>query len=242
MTDAAEILETNINIQSKSPLVNKIYVNSGNPELIRLLSRNLGKILDIGCGAGDNANLISNSSNSEVYGVTYSAAEAEIARSRMKKCWVFDIQSDFPADLNDLKFDCLIFSHVLEHLQDPSAVLARFSRLLHSGGQVLIAVPNVLSWRMRINFLKGNFKYEKEGVLDDTHLRFFTYFTADQYLLAKAKDLNVISKTASGSVPLWLFRRYLFPPSWCHKIDEWGCRNWPNLFGGQILISAVKKS
>jgi hypothetical protein len=120
-------------------------------------------------------------------------------------------------------------------------VLAKLVSLLREGGQVLIAVPNVLSWRMRLQFLFGRFEYQSDGVLDDTHLRFFTYFTADKFLLSGISNFEVSSKTATGSVPLWWLRRYLLPKSWCDRIDRWGCRHWPNLFGGQILIKAVKK-
>jgi len=199
-------------------------------------------VLDVGCGAGDNA-LIVNARypTCQVYGITHSSAEAEIAGKVMAHCWVFDLEGDLPPDLADQTFDALIFSHVLEHLRDPAAVLTRFISLLREGGQVLIAVPNVLSWRMRMQFLFGRWEYESAGVLDDTHLRFFTYYTADQFLLSGAPNLSVLSKTATGSVPLWLLRRHLLPKSWCVRLDQWGCRHWPNLFGGQILIKAVKK-
>lgn len=223
-------------------VLQRVYCNAGNPPLINLLDKGCNKLLDIGCGAGDNAVLIKSAYNEcSVYGITYSHAEAGHAQNRMVKCWVFDIENRLPSDLADQHFDCLVFSHVLEHLREPAQVLARFSRLLRKGGQVLIAVPNVLSWRMRLQFLKGNFTYESAGVLDDTHLRFFTYFTADQYLLSLSPDLEVTYKSASGSVPLWWLRRHVFPQAWCEVIDQWGCRHWPNLFGGQVLISAVKR-
>lgn len=224
------------------PVPDRVYSNQGNSPLIDLLGKGGKRLLDIGCGAGDNAALIkSRYPECDVFGITHSAVEADLARRHMAQCWVFDIESELPADLVNKPFDVLIFSHVLEHLQDPAVVLARFSRLLRSGGVVLMAVPNVLSWRMRLQFLRGNFEYESAGVLDDTHLRFFTYFTADQYLLSKSPDLQVTTKAASGSVPLWWLRRYVFPRRWAEYIDQWGCRHWPNLFGGQVLIRAVKQ-
>jgi len=225
-----------------SPIPERIYSNQGNSPLIDLLGNGCKRLLDIGCGAGDNASLIkSRYPECDVFGITHSAAEAELAKKYMAQCWVFDIEDKLPDDLAHQSFDVLVFSHVLEHLKNPSEVLAKFSRLLHSGGQVLIAVPNILSWRMRLQFLRGNFEYESAGELDDTHLRFFTYFTADQYLLSKSPDLEVASKTTSGSVPLWWLRRYAFPHGWSEHIDQWGCRHWPNLFGGQVLIRAVKR-
>jgi ubiquinone/menaquinone biosynthesis C-methylase UbiE len=122
----------------------RVYCNAGNPPLIDLLGKGCNSVLDIGCGAGDNAVLVKSAySECNVYGITHSNAEAALTQNRMVRCWVFDIEHEFPADLEDQLFDCLIFSHVLEHLRDPAAVLARFSRLLRKGGQVLIIVVPV---------------------------------------------------------------------------------------------------
>ena len=225
-----------------SATIERVYSNQGNPPLIDLLAKGCNRLLDIGCGAGDNAALITSSyPECDVFGISHSAAEAELAERHMNRCWVFDIEGEFPEDLANQSFDALMFSHVLEHLRDPALVLARFLGMLCSGGQVLIAVPNVLSWRMRVQFLLGDFHYESAGVLDDTHLRFFTYLTADQYLLSKAPHLELTTKVANGSVPLWWLRRHVFPRRWTEYIDQWGSCHWPNLFGGQVLIKAVKQ-
>lgn len=226
-----------------SPGPDRIYSNHGNGPLIDLLipCGEIKRVLDIGCGAGDNAILVkSKFPGCEIFGITRSAAEARRAERHMTRCWVFDIERELPGELVRETFDILIFSHVLEHLRDPDIVLNRFSRLLRKGGHVLIAVPNVLSWRMRIQFLLGRFEYESAGTLDDTHLRFFTYFTAAEYLLSKSQDLRVTYIGASGSVPLWWLRRHILPAKLARSIDSWGCRHWPNLFGGQVLIRAVK--
>lgn len=220
----------------------RVYSNHGNPPLIDLLGGRVERVLDIGCGAGDNAALIKGRyPDCAVVGITHSAAEAALAKRHMTQCWVLDIESDLPDGLIRQPFDVLLFSHVLEHLRDPAGVLWRSSRLLRTGGQILIAVPNVLSWRMRLQFLFGRFEYEAAGVLDDSHLRFFTYFTADRYLFSKSSDLEVANKTTSGSVPLWWLRRYVLPARWSASVDQWGCRYWPNLFGSQVLIRAVKR-
>jgi SAM-dependent methyltransferase len=218
----------------------RIYANEGNPPLIELLGGDCGRILDVGCGAGDNARVIRRKfAHLEIHGITHSQAEAGLAAPYLASCRVFDIEGDLPPDFAGMSFDVLIFSHVLEHLRDPALVLRRFSRLLRQHGAVLIAVPNTLSWATRWRFLRGDFEYTQDGVLDDTHLRFFTYFTADKYLLSKTPGLRLTSKTVSGNVPLWLLRRYVLPGNWSASLDELGCRLWPNLFGSQVLIRAV---
>ncbi len=219
----------------------RIYSNDGNIPLIDLVSVPVLRVLDVGCGAGDNAMLIKQCyPEAQVIGITVSSAEAKKAESVLHACWVCDIEADLPAYLQQARFDTLIFSHVLEHLKNPAAVMGRFLKLLQPGGQIVIAVPNVLNWRTRLQFMAGRFEYESAGILDDTHLRFFTYFTADRYLLADSPELRVVHKSVTGSVPLWWLRRYLFPVSWSKAIDRIGSRIWPNLFGAQVLIKAVK--
>src|SRR5690242_5478256 len=93
----------------------RVYVNDGNQPLIDLLSPKYRRILDVGCGAGDNAILIkAKNPECEIYGITHSVAEAELARKVMAGCWVFDIEGRFPEEIGTSKFDVLIFSHVLE--------------------------------------------------------------------------------------------------------------------------------
>jgi 2-polyprenyl-3-methyl-5-hydroxy-6-metoxy-1,4-benzoquinol methylase len=218
----------------------RIYKNNGNAPLLALLDSAARMVLDVGCGAGDNAALLRTMlPQCEVHGVTHSPTEAQMAEKCMAACWVFDIEGEIPAELAAIRFDTLIFSHVLEHLRDPAVILKKFTALLRPGGCVAIAVPNVLSWAMRWRFVRGNFEYESDGVLDDTHLRFFTYLTADRYLLGKSPELNLVSKSTTGSVPQWWLRRHLLPKSWSARIDAVGCRVWPNLFGDQVLLKAI---
>lgn len=218
----------------------RVYANEGNAPLIDLLGLTSGRVLDVGCGAGDNARLLRRRSPQlEIHGVTHSEAEARIALTSMSSCSVFDVEKEIPSDLASMTFDAIVFSHVLEHMRHPAEVLRKFSSLLRRQGVVLIAVPNVLSWAMRWRFMRGHFEYTSDGVLDDTHLRFFTYLTADKYLLSTTPELRLCSKTVTGNVPLWLLRRYLLPAAWSTAVDEFGCRLWPNLFGSQVLIKAV---
>ncbi len=218
----------------------RVYTNTGNAPLIELVS-DCARVLDVGCGSGANARLLkARFPAATIDGISVSAAEAEAAASVLDRHWVFDIEHGIPADLAGSSFDTLIFSHVLEHLREPERALASFVELLEPGGQVVIAVPNVLFWRQRLKFIAGKFEYEAAGILDDTHLRFFTWFTADSYLLKRCPGLELTHKRASGSVPLWWLRRQVLPARLCAAIDRAGCRWFPNLFGGQVLIRAIR--
>lgn len=221
----------------------RVYSNSGNAPLIELLDKGCRRVLDVGCGAGDGAALVKRANpECRVFGITHSIQEARLAQAHMEHCWVLDIEGEFPVELASLSFDALIFSHVLEHLREPDAVLARFADLLCSGGQFIIAVPNVVFWRHRFKFLLGRFEYDPAGgALDDTHLRFFTYFTSDRYLLSLSPQLEIRFKGVTGSVPLWWLRRRVLPEAWCERIDGWGSLRWPNLFGYQVLIEGLKR-
>jgi hypothetical protein len=112
---------------------------------------------------------------------------------------------------------------------------------LRTGGQVVIAVPNVMFINMRLQFLRGDFQYNPEGgILDDTHLHFYSYFTADRYLLTGSPDLRLTKKLVSGYIPQPLLRGRVIPHAMAQAIDRWGLRLWPNLFGYQIVIAAAK--
>jgi hypothetical protein len=98
----------------------------------------------------------------------------------------------------------------------------------------------VLHIRQRLRFLAGSFEYNPEGgVMDDTHLHFYTYHTADRYLLSSSPDLQLTCKMVNGHVPL-LVRGRLIPRSLGRRIDSYGGRHWPNLFGLQVLLVAEK--
>lgn len=224
------------------PSIDRVYRNAGNAPLIDLLNPASTMILDVGCGAGDNAALIkSRPTQARIYGVTHSVPEALIASKFLTGYWVLDAEGPLPVEMYQFKFDTIIFSHVLEHLREPAQVLQKFAQLLSTGGELLIAVPNTLNWRMRLQFLLGDFEYQSAGVLDNTHLRFFTFLTADKYLLSQCQNMRLISKTATGGVPLWWLRRYLLPKRWSVYIDQLGCRLLPNLFGGQVLLKVVNE-
>ena len=79
-------------------------------------------------------------------------------------------------------FDAIICADVLEHLRDPCGALRRLRSLLAPAGWMIVSVPNVAHWSVRLRLLAGRFDYQPSGVLDEGHLRFFTRGTARQLM------------------------------------------------------------
>lgn len=218
------------------------YQNAGNPLVLAMVPGSVCRVLDIGCGAGDNARrLRAAHPGVEVVGLTHSAEEAAIAAPHMHAVHVVDLEhglTDAAIDELGASFDLLLLSHVLEHLIDPVKVLRRLLTRLSPGGYALIAVPNVLEWRTRMQFLRGRFVYADHGILDRTHVRFFTYDTAPRELIAPIEGLELIDCRGRGSVPLGPLRRLRAARGVWAALDRAGGRWWPNFCCGETAMLA----
>jgi glycosyltransferase involved in cell wall biosynthesis len=134
---------------------------------------------------------------STVTGIEQDPGMAELARQYCREMFVGDVEK---IDLSGLgRYDAIIFGDVLEHLHHPGAVLEKLSCLLKPGGKILLSLPNIANIWVRIGLLIGRFNYTRVGILDETHLRFFTLKTAKQ--LAADSGLDVIS-TGVTPIPL----------------------------------------
>jgi len=214
------------------------YANDGNPELLALLGARARTVLDVGCGAGDNARLL-RQRGCLVDGITIDPDEAEVARAHLRDCWTADLEAGLPEEARARRYDAIICSHVLEHLRNPERLVAALTELLEDGGALLIAVPNVLGWRTRRDFLAGRFEYTETGILDRTHLRFYTFASADRLLLRAAPALELENKSVGGaSLPLAWLRRRVLPARWRARADALAGELLPGLFGWQILMRA----
>ena len=149
------------------------YLEEINFELARAIGRPR-TVLDIGCGRGQNGEL-AKQKGAKVVGIESWPPSIEAARARLDEVIDADVESDESARLlGDRRFDLILFGDVLEHTRDPQAVLKRFLPFLEDGGHVIVSVPNVAAWTVRFGLLGGNFEYAQSGILDETHLRFFT--------------------------------------------------------------------
>jgi SAM-dependent methyltransferase len=185
------------------------------------------RILDVGCGDGSFGRAIKRRQPAEVVGLTYSRAEAEVAAPHLDRVEVVDVNQFTPAGLD--RFDCVVCSHVLEHLCWPDRFLVAAVPLLHPGGRMVVALPNVLAWRQRLAFLVGRFRYADSGLMDRTHFRFFDWRTARD--LIRGAGYRIVSASAYGVFPL---ARFL--PGFGPAASRTAVRLAPGLFGWQFVI------
>ncbi|MEJ7738062.1 MAG: class I SAM-dependent methyltransferase [Chitinophagaceae bacterium] len=214
----------------------KIVYSSFNIEVFAKVPINALNILDVGCGTGIMGKVLKQQRKDRIIcGVTYSKDEYVIANQVLDKVWIADINKETP--MFDGTFDCIIFSHVLEHTYQPEKVLADFSSFLNKEGVIIVALPNILHFRQRIKFLSGSFQYSANGgLMDITHYRFYDWVTAQKMIISAG--LRIIAKEGHGNFPLPFFR-VLFPVLG-KIIDRRASRLWPGLFGFQFVFAAKK--
>jgi len=154
---------------------------SVNPGVLARVPSGCRRILDVGCGTGALGSALKDGHPERwVAGITHSELEAERARELLDQVIIADLET---CDFRDLgEFDCVICSHVLEHLRNPADVLARLRAVLAADGVILVALPNVLYWRQRAQFLMGRFRYTEGGLMDNTHVVFFDWTTAQSLI------------------------------------------------------------
>lgn len=237
------------------------YFEIANPEIpniIQNMPRGL-RVLDVGCGSGVHGAELARIYGHRVVGVDLSAASIEKAQNRIAEAYVADVTCPerYPF-YGKQQFDLIVFSDILEHLLDPSDVLERHVKLLGAGGKVVISLPNVAIWNVRLALLAGHFDYTDTGTLDRTHMRFFTRKTFQRF--ARGSGLAIVrsritpgivrpfvplikkmyggagaapeesdSSSIMDSGPYRLYMRWLYP------IERAICSLWPGLLAFQFV-------
>jgi 2-polyprenyl-3-methyl-5-hydroxy-6-metoxy-1,4-benzoquinol methylase len=151
----------------------KVYYEDERHEMIKYIPDEASLILDVGCASGKFGQIIKQNRSIEVWGVEPNQEAASVARQRIDRV----INSTFNESLNlsENSFDCIIFNDVLEHFVDPYSALVYCKKILKKQGSIISSIPNVRYfdnlWKL---IVEKEWKYEEWGILDKTHLRFFT--------------------------------------------------------------------
>ena len=196
------------------------------------------RVLDVGCAAGAISQLIVENCCAEVVGVEPDPDRAALAASRGLNVRLGTLEPSLISEIG--AFDIVLFSDVLEHLPNPQAVLLLARDALRPGGSVVVSVPNVAHWSVRLEILQGRFRYQECGIMDATHLKWFTRASATSLLESAGFRVTAYKVSLGAGLPDNTRRR---PMSWLsdnHRLAllQWGCRHWPTLFGAQHIFKA----
>lgn len=148
------------------------YFGYDREDMLALVPAGIGSVLDVGCSSGGFGKLLKTKFNCEVWGIEPGEA-AHAAKLKLDKVY-HDIFHP-GLDLGGKKFDLVVFNDVLEHLEDPWLAVGNAAGLLRPGGRILASIPNIQCYTVvRDLIVNGQWRYDTSGILDKTHLRFFT--------------------------------------------------------------------
>ncbi len=150
------------------------YYSYIRPEIVFFVPQNIRTIIDIGCGQGTFLKSVKEKTRAETWGVEVINEIANRAKNQADKIILGRIEDTLDSIPDDY-FDCITFNDVLEHLLEPSDVLKMIKPKLSDKGIIIASIPNVRYYSNLYELLiKKDWKYKDAGILDSTHLRFFT--------------------------------------------------------------------
>lgn len=150
------------------------YYQSAREDMLKFIPTGVKKTLEFGCGEGEFSSLLKNRLNAETWAVEINEKCARRAAKQLHKVINCDA-SESAGELPDNYFDCIICFDFLEHLVDPYSLLSLLKSKLANGGVIISSIPNIRYYTVFKDFvLHGNWDYKDQGIMDRTHLRFFT--------------------------------------------------------------------
>jgi 2-polyprenyl-3-methyl-5-hydroxy-6-metoxy-1,4-benzoquinol methylase len=171
--------------------------HGGHAKLVALVGAGK-RVLDVGCSSGYLARPLVEQ-GCTVVGIERDPEAAEVAREICAEVLVGDVETvDLPFERGS--FDVVLCGDLVEHLRDPGAFLARVRPLLGEGGRLVLSTPNVANWANRLGLLAGRWSYSDRGILDRTHVHFFTRRTLVETL--ERAGFRVVELDFTVPVPL----------------------------------------
>lgn len=165
------------------------------------------KVLDVGAGSGVMADVLESIGIRSRYAIEIDEQTREGLADRYVKT-AASLES-----LNEDRFSCVLLLDVLEHMAEPEEFLRQLERYLEPDAQLLLSLPNIAHWSIRLSLLAGRFEYGERGILDRTHLQFFTKRRVKQLAESGHYSLRTLSATIE---PI----EFLLP-SWAPELPGW---------------------
>lgn len=160
------------------------------------------KILDVGCANGNFAKLLKENGNL-VYGIEVSPVMARNAKKFLDRVIVGNIE-EIELPWKKKTFDVILLMDVLEHLFLPEDIVKNLSAYLKTDGTIIISIPNIANWQVRWQLLFGKFDSSKTAILEEGHIRFFTFDSAKQ--MFEKNQLVVVKHDLVMNLPLFILK------------------------------------
>ncbi len=202
-------------------------------DLIKLIPESVKNVLEFGCGIGKTGKAIREKYGTRVIGIDISHKAIEVAEKQncYEKLIICDLDQDpIPPEIKDQRFDCILYPDVLEHLKNPWRIINTHLNLLEPDGVMISSIPNIRHiYILKDLIFKGSWTYQDMGILDRTHLRFFT--KKEMIRLFEQVDLKVT----------YIQPRSLSGPSLLKQINNITFSYLEEFLATQYLICASRK-
>jgi len=158
------------------------------------------RVLELGCASGYMSSYLEKAKGCTVVGLDSDPAAIDCARQRIHHAFVADLEGNEPFKEAALlaPFDVLYAANVLEHIRNAPSVLKAGRELLKPGGIAVVALPNIAHWSIRLKLLRGGFEYTDYGIMDRTHVTFYTLSSAQELL--EGAGFKITTTYVAGSL------------------------------------------
>lgn len=193
-------------------------------------------VLDIGCASGYVGRVLKAEKNCRVFGIepdlsSYSSANNSGDYEYVSNLPIEEAIGD--VTIRKEKFDCIICADVLEHLISPDKIVRALKALLAENGRLIVSLPNVAHYSVRFELLLGRFEPTETGILDKTHLHFYTLKSATE--LFEENGWEIVSIRPRGDLERW-FRRLKLEP-----FGKWLLLKFSTMFAVQYIFLLKNK-
>jgi methionine biosynthesis protein MetW len=169
--------------------------NSATTKIVGLVPTG-ARVLDVGCSAGYLGEALKERRQARVWGIELDETDAAKARKRgYEEVIAADLDLFNWEDLGRNEFDVVVFADVLEHLKRPGDAIRGAAKRLAPDGMVIASIPNIAHLSIRVELMEGGFAYEKLGLLDDTHLKYFTKKTIEDLFTSAGLSIRHLEAT-----------------------------------------------
>ena len=216
----------------------KIYINSGNEDIIKLVTRPNCRILDVGCGSGSLAQILLKMGH-QIDGITIFAKEYEVAQKFLQRGYMHNLETGLPQNILHSQYDYVICSHVLEHICYPNHLLNDIKVCLKDDSMLIVALPNIFHYASRWKLLCGKFDYKESGIWDNTHFKWYSFKSGSKLL--EQHGFKVTMKKVTGNLPGYsILSKILSKPIESALFNVLTAIS-PGLFGYQLIYVAELK-